>query len=135
MNLHNQKCKPCTGSTPKLYQNEINKYLQEIDNWSTNDKQEMIFKKFKFKNFKLSNIFVNKVGVIAENEGHHPDISFGWGYCLIMIHTHAISGLSINDFYLAAKIDKIINGINIIKEDSVILLYLIIGKLIFPWNT
>ena len=67
----------------------------------------MIFKKFKFKNFKNTIEFVNKVGTIAENEKHHPDISFGWGYCLIMIHTHAIKGLSLNDFILAAKIDQI----------------------------
>ena len=51
--------------------------------------------------------FSNLVGKIAEEEGHHPDISLGWGYCLIMIHTHAINGLSINDFILASKIDLI----------------------------
>ena len=67
----------------------------------------MIFQKFKFKNFNKALIFANLVGNIAEEEGHHPDISIGWGYCLIMIHTHAIKGLSINDFILAAKIDQI----------------------------
>ena len=67
----------------------------------------MIYKKFKFKNFKKSLEFSNLVGKIAEEEGHHPDISLGWGYCLIMIHTHAINGLSINDFILASKIDLI----------------------------
>ena len=67
----------------------------------------MIFKKFTFKNFKNSLEFVNKISEIAENEKHHPDISLGWGYCLIIIHTHAINGLSINDFILASKIDLI----------------------------
>ena len=67
-------------------------------------------KEFKFKNFLDSQKFVNEVGKISENEGHHPDILFGWGYAKIKITTHAIKGLSENDFILAAKIDKIINA-------------------------
>ena len=67
----------------------------------------MLFKKFIFKTFKAALNFTNSVGDLAEKEGHHPDISLGWGYCLIMIHTHAIKGLSINDFVLASKIDLI----------------------------
>ena len=66
-------------------------------------------KKFKFKNFIKSQEFVNKVGEISEEEGHHPDIYFGWGYAKIKITTHAIEGLSENDFILAAKIDQILN--------------------------
>ena len=69
-----------------------------------------IEKKFNFKNFLESQKFVNKVGEISEQEGHHPDILFGWGYVKISITTHAIEGLSENDFILAAKIDKIINA-------------------------
>ena len=61
----------------------------------------MIFKKYNFSNFKKAMNFALKVGDISEVEGHHPDISLGWGYCLIMIHTHAIKGLSVNDFILA----------------------------------
>ena len=66
-------------------------------------------KKFEFKNFIESQKFVNGVGRVSEDEGHHPDIMFGWGYAKINITTHAIEGLSENDFILAAKIDKIIN--------------------------
>ena len=66
-------------------------------------------KKFNFKNFLDSQDFINKVGRISEDEGHHPDISFGWGYAEIKISTHAIEGLSKNDFILAAKIDHLIN--------------------------
>ncbi len=66
-------------------------------------------KNFIFKNFISSQNFVNNVGEIAEEEGHHPDISFGWGYAKIIITTHAIEGLSENDFILAAKIDQIFN--------------------------
>ena len=68
-----------------------------------------IEKNFKFKNFKESQDFVNSVGKISEDEGHHPDIIFGWGYAKINITTHAIEGLSENDFILAAKIDQIFN--------------------------
>ena len=66
-----------------------------------------LIKEFKFENFLESQNFTNKVGIIAEKEGHHPDISFGWGYCRIKIFTHAIKGLAESDFILAAKIDKI----------------------------
>ena len=66
-----------------------------------------LFKEFKFKNFKDSQIFVNKVSDISEKENHHPDIFFGWGYCKVKILTHAIKGLAESDFILAAKVDKI----------------------------
>jgi len=96
--LSQLKCKPCSGNTPKLSLDEI----------QLNENKEMIFKKFKLKSFKKALHFTNLIGELAEEEGHHPDISLGWGYCLVMIHTHAIKGLSINDFILAAKIDQII---------------------------
>ena len=74
---------------------------------SNDDKNFYLIKQFTFKNFKESQEFVNKVGDVAENENHHPDISYGWGYCKIKIFTHAIKGLAESDFILAAKIDKI----------------------------
>ena len=106
--LSQLKCKPCSGNTPKFSLDEIQQKLSEVNDWQLNDNKEMIFKKFKFKNFKKALNFINLVGELAEEEGHHPDISLGWGYSLIMIHTHAIKGLSTNDFILAAKIDRII---------------------------
>ena len=109
-NLIDQKCEPCSGNTPKLSLDEVQIKMLEINDWKLNDKKEMIFKKFKFKNFIKSLQFTNEVGNISEEEGHHPDISLGWGYCLIMIHTHAIQGLSINDFILATKIDQLTNN-------------------------
>ena len=105
--LTSNKCEPCSGNTPKLDFKEISKFLSQLNEWSVNDSQEMIFKKFKFKSFNKALKFTNDVGKIADIEGHHPDISLGWGYCLVMLHTHAIKGLSINDFILASKIDKI----------------------------
>ncbi len=104
-NLTEGKCEPCSGNTPKLSFLEISEYLSQLNEWSVNDNQEMIFKKFKFTNFKKSLIFANKIGELADKEAHHPDLSIGYGYCLVMIHTHAIKGLSVNDFILASKID------------------------------
>ena len=106
-NLNNLKCTPCSGKTPKLSHDEISINFKKLSNWNINDEKEMLFKKFIFKTFKAALNFTNSVGDLAEKESHHPDISLGWGYCLIMIHTHAIKGLSINDFVLASKIDLI----------------------------
>ena len=108
--LFKKKCQPCEGGVMPFDVSEIHKYQKKVDGWDiTKDKNEIFFliKKFTFKNFLESQKFVNVVGKIAEEEGHHPDISLGWGYCLVMIHTHAIKGLSINDFILASKIDLI----------------------------
>ena len=110
--LINKKCIPCEGGALPLDLSEIHKYQKKVDGWDVKPNEKKIFlleKEFKFKNFLDSQNFVNKVGNISENEGHHPDIIFGWGYAIIKITTHAIEGLSENDFILAAKIDKIIN--------------------------
>ena len=110
--LINKKCKPCEGGVLPLDLSEIHKYQKKVDGWNVKkNKNEIYFleKSFKFKNFLESQNFINKVGEIAEQEAHHPDISFGWGYAKIIITTHAIEGLSENDFILAAKIDQIFN--------------------------
>ena len=107
MELKNQKCHACSGNTPKFDEKQISDNLSKLNSWSVNDEQKMIYKKFNFKTFKQALNFTNKVGEIADLEGHHPDISLGWGYSLVMLHTHAIQGLSINDFIIAAKIDEI----------------------------
>ena len=111
--LANKKCVPCEGNIPPFEYDEIHKYLKKVDGWDVekNENQNyFLTKKFEFKNFKDSQIFVNKVGDIAEIEGHHPDIIFGWGYAKIKVFTHAINGLAESDFILASKIDKIISG-------------------------
>ena len=110
--LLNKKCTPCEGGVLPFDISEIHKYQKKVDGWDIlkNDKKIFhLYKKYEFKNFLESQIFINKVGEIAENEGHHPDISFGWGYAEIKITTHAIEGLSENDFILAAKIDQLTN--------------------------
>ena len=111
--LLDKKCVPCEGGVIPFDISEIHKYQKKVDGWSLIKNQEEIFfleKEFKFKDFLESQNFVNQVGKISEKEGHHPDITFGWGYAKIKITTHAIKGLSENDFILAAKIDKIINA-------------------------
>ena len=108
--LHTKKCVACDGKIPAFDINEIHKYLKKVDGWdvkSNNEKSYYLEKNYKFRNFLESQNFVNKVGNISENEGHHPDILFGWGYAKIKIFTHSIKGLSESDFILAAKIDKI----------------------------
>ena len=108
--LTEKKCMPCEGGVLPFDISEIHKYQKKVDGWDIIKGEEEIFflsKKFKFENFLKSQNFVNKVGEIAEKEGHHPDIWFGWGYAKIKIYTHAIKGLAESDFILAAKIDKI----------------------------
>ena len=108
--LVNKKCAPCEGGIIPFNISEIHKYQKKVDGWDIlKDKKEIFYliKKFKFKNFLESQNFINKVGEIAENEGHHPDIAFGWGYAKVKIFTHAIKGLHESDFVLAAKVDKI----------------------------
>ena len=110
--LLKKKCIPCEGGILPFDISDIHKYQKKVDGWDVkkNEKKKYFLeKKFTFNNFINSQNFINEVGKISENENHHPDISFGWGYAKIIITTHSIEGLSENDFILAAKIDQIIN--------------------------
>ena len=110
--LLDKKCVPCEGGVMPFDTSEIHKYQKKVDGWDIAKGTDEVFfltKKFQFEDFLKSQNFVNEVGKISEEEGHHPDIKFGWGYAEINITTHAIEGLSENDFILAAKIDKRIN--------------------------
>jgi len=108
--LLDKKCVPCEGGVSAFDLSEIHKYQKKVDGWDVKKNKDEIYfleKNFKFKNFSESQKFINDVGNIAEAEGHHPDIVFGWGYAKIQIFTHKIKGLVESDFILAAKIDKI----------------------------
>ncbi len=112
VDLIKKKCVPCEGGAIPFDITEIHKYQKKVDGWDVVKNNKDIYflqKSFVFKNFKDSQNFINIVGKISEEEGHHPDINFGWGYAKIEITTHAIEGLSENDFILAAKIDQISN--------------------------
>mgnify|MGYP001618039962 CR=1 FL=1 len=105
MNLAQKKCVACEGGMHPMPMFLVKKYLKQVKKWKL--KNGHLYKEFKFKNFKEALKFVNKVGSISEKEGHHPNIYFTWGKCNIELWTHAVNGLSENDFILAAKIDLI----------------------------
>jgi 4a-hydroxytetrahydrobiopterin dehydratase len=110
MNLSEKKCVPCRGDTPPFSKEKIDEYLKYLNDWKVQINEQKSFylsKVYKFSDFEKSLGFINKVSNIAEEEGHHPDLKFGWGYAEVNIFTHAINGLSLSDFILASKIDMI----------------------------
>lgn len=109
-NLLNKKCVPCEGGVEPLKGEKLITYLNLIKGWKDiNDHH--IEKEFTFKDFKEALAFTNKVGAIAEEEGHHPDIFLSWGKVKIVLWTHAIGGLSENDFIVAAKFDTLLSPV------------------------
>jgi len=104
--LAERECVPCRGGVPPMKGAEIRPLLNQLANWEAVGEHHLR-KEYRFKNFRESLDFVNRVGVLAENQGHHPDICFGWGKAEITIWTHKIDGLTESDFVLAAKIDKL----------------------------
>ena len=107
MDLAAKKCIPCKAGTPPLAQDKLNEFLKQIPTWAVKDGH--LFKKFKFKNFVEAMKLINSVAEIAEQEGHHPDFSVHYNKVEIKLWTHAINGLSENDFIVAAKIDQLIS--------------------------
>jgi len=106
MNLKNSKCVPYEGGTKPLSVKEAKKYLKDAKGWRLEKKNITLDKKFN--DFKEAIRFVNKVANIAEKQGHHPDISLhNWNQVRLTLSTHAIGGLSINDFIVAAKINSV----------------------------
>ncbi len=108
--LENRKCVPCEGGLAPLSSDAAEKLLADVPDWEFTDGGKAIHRRFTFKNFKQALAFVNQVGEVAEAEGHHPDIGFGWGYADCKLWTHAIGGLHENDFIMASKINALQNG-------------------------
>ena len=108
LNLTAKKCVPCEGGVPPIEGVELQKYLAELKPGWTVVEGKKIQKDYKFKDFKAAMAFVNKVADLANAEDHHPDIAISYSRVKIELWTHAIMGLSENDFILAAKIDEII---------------------------
>jgi len=104
--LAERKCIPCSGGVPKLDAAGIEKFQPEVPEWDVVD-QKKLRRTFDFDDFAQALDFVNKVGEIAEQEGHHPNISFTYGEATIEIWTHKVDGLTESDFILAAKLDEI----------------------------
>lgn len=108
--LATKHCKACEGGVSPLPAQEIARYLENTKGWSASADGKAIMREFVFPNFAEAQFFVNLVGAIAEAEGHHPDIAFGWGYAAFALTTHAIGGLSESDFIIAAKINELEYG-------------------------
>ena len=102
--LADRKCKPCEGGTSPMSKKEAETMLRKVEGWE--GRENKIRKVYRFKDFNESIKFVNKVADLAEEEGHHPDILISWNKVTLTLMTHAIGGLSENDFILAAKIDR-----------------------------
>ena len=103
--LTQKRCVPCEGGVPPLEKQEVERLLSQVPGWKLDGK--WIAKEFQFKNFVEAMKFVNRVADLAEEEGHHPDIHIHYNIVRFDIWTHAINGLSENDFILAAKIDAL----------------------------
>ena len=107
--LAEKTCTPCRGGIPPLTR-DIAEHLQaQAPDWELVDDAHRIKRTFRFDNFRESLAFVQKVGELAETEGHHPDIGFGWGYATISLSTKKIKGLHENDFIMATKIDRLLD--------------------------
>ena len=103
--LAGKTCTPCKGGIPPLTQRQAEDLHGQVPGWDLCDDEHRIERKFKFRNFGEALRFVSQVGELAEAEGHHPDVSFGWGYATVSLQTKKIKGLHENDFIMAAKID------------------------------
>jgi len=103
--LTQKKCEPCEGGVPPMSDEQAEEFLQKVPGWEKEGKK--IQREFKFKDFVEAMKFVNKVADLAESEDHHPDIHIYWNKVQLVLWTHAIGGLSENDFILAAKVNEL----------------------------
>jgi 4a-hydroxytetrahydrobiopterin dehydratase len=104
--LASKTCVPCRGDVPPLKGEELEELSRQVPDWEVFEEHHLV-RTFRFKNFREALEFVNWVGELAEEEGHHPDIAFGWGKAEVTIFTHKIDGLTESDFILAAKVDRL----------------------------
>jgi 4a-hydroxytetrahydrobiopterin dehydratase len=105
--LVEKSCTPCRGGIPPLTQEEARAYHEQASDWELLDQAKRIERTYRFKNFGEAFGFVERAAALSEAEGHHPDISFGWGYATVSLRTKKIKGLHENDFIMAAKLDRI----------------------------
>lgn len=101
------RCVACEGGVPPLNPAEVSTYLSQLDSWQLSADGKSISKRFTFKGFYAAMAFANAIGWMAGRENHHPDLQVGYGYCTVVYTTHAIGGLSKNDFICAAKVDAL----------------------------
>jgi 4a-hydroxytetrahydrobiopterin dehydratase len=108
--LAEKTCTPCRGGIPPLTQEEAERLRAQVPDWEMRDDAHRIERSFRFRNFREALTFVQGVGELAEAQGHHPDISFGWGYATVSLRTKKIKGLHENDFIMASRIDRLLNN-------------------------
>ena len=108
--LAEKTCTPCRGGVPPLTAEEAEGYRAQAPDWSLLDDATQIERRFRFKDFREAFAFVARAAELAEAEGHHPDIAFGWGYATVSLRTKKIKGLHENDLIMAAKLDCIAEG-------------------------
>ena len=104
--LADKKCVPCRGGVPPLNSDEIAPLLSRLSGWTVESDKKLI-KSYKFKNFTDPVKLVNAITVVAEEEGHHPDLYVAWGKVEVYLWTHKVDGLTESDFIMAAKIDRV----------------------------
>jgi 4a-hydroxytetrahydrobiopterin dehydratase len=104
--LADKTCVPCRGDVPPLRGKELEELERQLPDWEIVEGHHLR-REFRFRNFREALDFVNRVGELAEEQGHHPDIDFGWGRAAITVFTHKIDGLTESDFVLAAKVDRL----------------------------
>jgi 4a-hydroxytetrahydrobiopterin dehydratase len=105
--LSEKTCTPCRGGVPPLNEEEAVRCHAQAPDWELLEGARRIERTFRFKNFREASAFVERAAALAEAEGHHPDIAFGWGYVTVSLQTKKIKGLHENDFIIAAKLDRI----------------------------
>jgi 4a-hydroxytetrahydrobiopterin dehydratase len=105
--LADKTCTPCRGGIPPLTPEEAARFHVQVPDWELRDDAHRIERSFRFQNFREALAFVQQVGELAEAQGHHPDISFGWGYATVSLRTKKIKGLHENDFIVASRIDRL----------------------------
>ena len=109
--LKDRHCVPCEGGVPPLDEARARELLADLgEGWELSDDRKRIHRDFQFKGFYRTMGFVNALAWIANNEGHHPDLEVGYNHCLVRFTTHAIDGLSDNDFICAARADALLEG-------------------------
>lgn len=106
--LATKTCKPCNRDTPRVTGDELSRLLAALDGWSLGSAQDAIERTFEFSNYYETMAFVNAIAFIAHREDHHPDLEVSFKHCVVRYATHAVGGLSENDFICAAKVERLL---------------------------
>ena len=110
MTLATKTCIPCKGGVPRLDRRQAEDLIDDVEAWELNDDATRISRTFKFPNFMEAQAFATRAADLAESQFHHPEITFGWGYCRVEFQTRKIRGLHENDYIMAAKVNELNKG-------------------------